>query len=72
MRRVLCTELALAGCLRLLLTAYAWLLIVLAFSNLCQSTSLLAHTLESTQCAINGLVLTNLNLVCHLFFPPSN
>lgn len=66
------TELALASCLRLLLTAYAWLLVMLTLSNLCQGTSLLAHTLESTQCAINRLVLTNFDFVCHLFFPPSN
>ena len=63
------SELALTSCFRLLLTLYGRLLVVLALANLSDDAVFCAGTLETLECGIQGLVLTNAYF-CHEFFPP--
>mgnify|MGYP004571505973 FL=1 len=45
-------ELALSSCLRLLLTLYAWLLVMLSLTNLLLNTGFRTVSLESAKSAI--------------------
>ena len=50
-------ELSLTGCLRLLLTFYAGLLVMLSLTNLLLNACLRAVSLETAKCAVQRLVL---------------
>jgi hypothetical protein len=63
------SELALAGCFRLLLALHGRLLIMLTLPNFSDDAVFCARTLETLESGIQGLVLTNAYF-CHEFFPP--
>ena len=62
-------ELTLSSSLRLLLTLYAGLFVVLSLTELGKDATLLALSLESTKCAIESLVFLNSNF-CHSIVTP--
>ena len=61
--------LSLSCSLRLLLTLYAGLLIMLSLTKLGKNTRLLALSLETTKCAVESFIFLNSNF-CHHYFPP--
>ena len=54
--------LASAGSLRLFLPPNAWLVVMLALANFRHYSGSLTLSLETTQCAVEGLILSNFNL----------
>ena len=65
-----CAELALTSRLGLLLALDARFLVMFTFPNFCQSTSLLAGTLESAESTVDRFVLSYFDLICHCSSPP--
>ena len=63
-------ELALARRLGLLLALDARFLVMFTFPNFCQSTGLLASTLESAESTVDRFVLSYFDLICHCSSPP--
>ena len=61
--------LSLSSSLRLLLTLYAGLLIMLSLTKLGKNAGLLALSLKTTKCTIKSLIFFYSNF-CHHYFPP--
>ena len=61
--------LSLSSSLRLLLTLYAGLLIMLSLTKLGKNAGLLALSLETTKCTVESLIFFY-SYFCHHYFPP--